>query len=58
MSAAFIKGHSLTSASAVQAATRKLLEANLLTVENEVYYVPDILLRIYLRALQGIETQL
>ena len=58
MSATFIKSHSLTSANAVQAATRKLLETDLLTVENEVYYVPDILLRIYLRKLQGIETQL
>lgn len=54
MSAAFIKSHSLTSASAVQAATRKLLETDLLTFEDDTYYVPDILLRIYLRKLQGI----
>lgn len=58
MSAAFIKSHSLTSASAVQAATRKLLEADLLTFENDVYYVPDILLRLYLKKLQGIDIQL
>lgn len=58
MSAAFIKSHSLTSASAVQAATRKLMEADLLSVENEVYYVPDILLRFYLRKLQGIAVEL
>ena len=55
MSAAFIKSHSLTS---VQAATRKLMEADLLSVENEVYYVPDILLRFYLRKLQGIAVEL
>ena len=58
MSTAFIKSHSLTSASAVQAATRKLLEADLLTFENDMYYVPDILLRIYLRKLQGIQVEI
>lgn len=55
MSAAFIKSHSLTSTSAVQAATRKLLEVDLLTLEDDTYYVPDILLRMYLKKLQGIE---
>lgn len=54
MSAAFIKSHALTSASAVQAATRKLMESDLLTFEDETYYVPDILFRLYLRKLQGI----
>lgn len=54
MSAAFIKEHSLTSASAVQAAVRKLLDTDLLTFENGTYYVPDVLLHIYLRKLQGI----
>lgn len=58
MSAAFIRNHSLPSASAVQAATRKLLEMDLLSMENEVYYVPDILLRLYLRKLQGIAMEL
>lgn len=54
MSATFIKGHSLTSASAVQAAVRKLLDTDMLTLENDTYYVPDALLQIYLRKLQGI----
>lgn len=52
MSAAFIRRYALTSSSAVQAATRKLMELDLLTQENGEYYIPDILLRMYLRQLK------
>ena len=45
----FIRKHALTSASAVQAASKKLLEVGLITIEEGVYSVPDIYLRLYLR---------
>jgi AAA+ ATPase superfamily predicted ATPase len=49
MSADFIKKHSLSSSSAVQAAARKLMEIDLLTVEAGVYFIPDVLFRMYLQ---------
>ena len=49
MSAAFIKNHALTSASAVQAALRKLMENDLVSTEDNAYFITDMLLRIYLR---------
>lgn len=53
MSAAFIRKYALSSSSAVQAACRKLMEADLITVENSIYYVPDILFRMYLLRLKN-----
>lgn len=52
MSASFIRRYALTSSSAVQAASRKLMELDLLTVEDNVYYIPDILFRMYLQRLR------
>lgn len=52
MSASFIRKYALTSSSAVQAASRKLMELDLLTVEDNVYYIPDILFRMYLQRLR------
>lgn len=52
LSAAFIRKYSLVSSSAVQAASRKLLELDLLTVEDNIYYIPDNLLRMYLQRLK------
>lgn len=40
-SAAFIKGHSLPSASSVQSAVKKLLEKDYITCINKVYSVTD-----------------
>ena len=45
----FIRKHALASASAVQAASKKLLESGLITLENNVYSVQDIFLRLYLK---------
>lgn len=45
----FIRKHALASASAVQAASKKLLESGLITFENNVYSVQDIFLRLYLK---------
>ncbi|MDR0973445.1 MAG: ATPase [Prevotellaceae bacterium] len=53
MSAGFIRQHSLASSSAVQAAVRKLMELDLLIVEDSVYYIPDILFRMYLQRLRN-----
>lgn len=53
MSTAFIRKYALSSSSAVQAACRKLMEADLITVENSIYYVPDILFRMYLLRLRN-----
>lgn len=52
MSASFIRKYALASSSAVQAASRKLMELDLLTVEDNVYYIPDILLGMYLQRLK------
>lgn len=48
MSASFIRKHALASASSVQAALKKLLEEGLISVEDNVYYVPDIYFRLFI----------
>lgn len=40
-SAAFIRKHSLSSASSVQSAVKKLLEKDLITENGKIYAVPD-----------------
>lgn len=50
-SAEFIKRHSLTSASSVQSASKKLLEKDLITEVNKVYSVTDRLLAMWIRKL-------
>ena len=52
MSASFIRKYALTSSSAVQAASRKLMELDLLTMEDSSYYIPDVLFRMYLQRLK------
>lgn len=47
-SGAFIRRHRLKSASSVQAATKKLLEFHLLSVEKGEYYIEDQLMRLWL----------
>lgn len=54
-SAAFIKRHSLASASSVQAATKKLLEKDLITEINKVYSVTDKLFAMWINAMYGEE---
>lgn len=49
----FIRRHALASASAVQAASKKLIETGFVTVEDNVYSVQDIFLRLYLLRLIG-----
>ncbi len=53
MSAGFIRKYSLVSSSAVQAAARKLIELDLLTEEDNVYFIPDVLFRMYLQRLKN-----
>ena len=53
MSAGFIRKYSLVSSSAVQAAARKLMELDLLTEEDNIYFIPDILFRMYLQWLKN-----
>ena len=53
MSAGFIRKYSLASSSAVQAAARKLMELDLLTEEDTIYFIPDILFRMYLQRLKN-----
>ncbi len=53
MSAGFIRKYSLVSSSAVQAAVRKLMELDLLTGEDTVYFIPDILFSMYLQRLKN-----
>ena len=53
MSTAFISKYSLASSSAVQAAARKLMEYDLLTVEDGTYFIPDVLFRMYLLRLRN-----
>ena len=45
MSAGFIRKYSLVSISAVQAAARKLMELDLLTEEDNIYFIPDMYLQ-------------
>ncbi len=52
MSNAFIRRYSLPSSSSIQSAVRKLMELDMLTVENGIYYIPDILFRMYLLRLK------
>ena len=56
LGAGFIRKYSLASSSAVQAASRKLMELDLLTVEDGDYYIPDILFRMYLQRLRDSNT--
>ncbi|WP_291529351.1 hypothetical protein [Bacteroides sp. UBA939] len=53
MSAGFIRKYSLVSSSAIQAAARKLMELDLLSVEDNTYFIPDILFRMYLQRLRN-----
>ena len=52
-SGAFIKRHALLSASSVQAAMKKLLELDLITVENASFTIPDHFLWLYIKKLMG-----
>lgn len=52
MGVAFIRRYSLGSSSVVQGACKKLMELDLLTVEDGQYYIPDVLLRMYLLQLK------
>jgi hypothetical protein len=54
-SGAFIKKHVLLSASSVQAAMKKLLELDLITLDNGCYTIPDHFLALYLRKLVGMD---
>ena len=51
MSAEFIRKYSLASSSAVQTAAAKLKKMDLLASVDGVYYIPDIMLRLYLQRL-------
>lgn len=51
MSAEFIRKYSLASSSAVQTAAAKLKKMDLLASADGVYYIPDIMLRLYLQRL-------
>lgn len=51
MSAEFIRKYSLASSSAVQTTAAKLKKMDLLTSADGVYYIPDIMLRLYLQRL-------
>lgn len=50
---AFIKKHSLLSASSVQAAMKKLLELDLITLDDGFYTIPDHFFSLYIRRLMG-----
>ncbi len=52
-SAAFIKRHSLTSASSVQSAMKKLLEKDIITEINKVFSVTDKLFAMWINRLYG-----
>lgn len=52
-SSAFIKKHALLSASSVQAAMKKLLELDLITLDNGFYTIPDRFLLLYIKRLLG-----
>ena len=49
----FIKKHALLSASSVQAATKKLLDLDMITLENGFYFIPDNFLLLYIRQLMN-----
>lgn len=53
LSGSFIRANSLKSSSSVQAALKKLLEMDLLSVENGEYFVTDMLLQCYLQRMLG-----
>lgn len=53
LSAGFIKRHSLASASSIQAATKKLLEKDIITEVNKVYSVTDKLFAMWINRLYG-----
>lgn len=55
MSAAFLRKYALVSSSAVQAACRKLMELDLLTTDGNTYFIPDVLLRMYLQRLKNVK---
>ena len=52
-SAEFIKRHSLTSASSVQSAMKKLLEKDIITEINKVFSVTDKLFAMWMNLLYG-----
>ena len=52
-SSTFIKRHSLDSASSVQAATKRLLEKDLLTKEDKIYRLTDRLFTLWIKRLHG-----
>ena len=52
-SADFIKRHSLTSASSVQSAVKKLLERDIITEINKVFSVTDRLFAMWINKLYG-----
>ena len=52
-SADFVKRHSLTSASSVQSAAKKLLEKDLITEINKVFSVTDRLFAMWINKLYG-----
>lgn len=52
-SAQFIKQHSLTSASSVQSATKKLLEKDIITEINKVFSVTDKLFSMWINQMYG-----
>ena len=53
-SSEFIKRHSLTSASSVQSATKKLLEKDLITEDNKFFSVTDKLFAMWINRIYGI----
>lgn len=57
LSGSFIRANSLKSSSSVQSALKKLLEMDLLTVENGEYFVTDMQLQFYLRRMLGSEIE-
>ncbi len=52
-SAKFIKRYSLTSASSVQSATKKLLEKDIITEINKVYSVTDKFFAMWINTIYG-----
>ena len=52
-SAQFIKQHSLTSASSVQSATKKLFEKDIITEINKVFSVTDKLFSMWINQMYG-----
>jgi len=48
MSAAFIRKYSLTSASSVQAALKKMLSEGMISADGNVYFISDIYFRLFI----------